>query len=264
MQYIFPQGKQKVLTFSYDDARTADRRLVQLFRDYGLKGTFHINSRRLGEQGYVLPEEVASLYAGQEVACHGAAHAFSDQLSRTQIANELYEDRRTLERLSHGLVTGLSYAYGTYDARVIQACGSFAIEYARTTKATQKFFAPADFLRWNPTCHHNTALQEPELVEKFLATSADPYRPLFYIWGHSYELDDQGTWSAWERLCETLAGREDVWYTTNRGYCRYMNAVRNLVYSVDERMVYNPSATEVWLREGDRLVCVAPGQVREL
>lgn len=264
MQYIFPQGKKKVLTFSYDDARTADRQLVRLFNDYGMKGTFHINSKRLGEKGYIDPEEVATLYKGHEVACHGAVHAFSDQLSRTQIANELYEDRRNLERLSHGLVTGLSYAYGTYDDRVMQACRSFAIEYARTTNATGNYFAPADFLQWDPTCHHNVALQDPEVVEKFLAIQAEPYRPLLYIWGHSYELDNQNTWPGLERLCEKLAGRDDIWYTTNIGYCRYMNAVRQLVYSVDEKTVYNPSAIEVWLNAPEGLLCVAPGQIRLL
>ena len=39
----FPGGKHKVLTFSYDDGRQEDRRLVEIFNRYGMKGTFNIN-----------------------------------------------------------------------------------------------------------------------------------------------------------------------------------------------------------------------------
>ena len=40
----FPGGKHKALTMSYDDGRLSDRKLVELFNQYGLKGTFHLNS----------------------------------------------------------------------------------------------------------------------------------------------------------------------------------------------------------------------------
>ena len=34
----FPGGKHKVLTMSYDDGRTWDRKLVELFNSYKIKG----------------------------------------------------------------------------------------------------------------------------------------------------------------------------------------------------------------------------------
>ena len=39
----FPGGKHKVLTMSYDDGRLEDRRLVELFNCYGIRGTFNLN-----------------------------------------------------------------------------------------------------------------------------------------------------------------------------------------------------------------------------
>ena len=39
----FPGGKHKVLTMSYDDGRLEDRRLVELFNRYGIRGTFNLN-----------------------------------------------------------------------------------------------------------------------------------------------------------------------------------------------------------------------------
>ena len=46
----FPGGKHKVLTFSYDDGKLEDRRLVEIFNKNGLRGTFNLNT------GYPYPE----------------------------------------------------------------------------------------------------------------------------------------------------------------------------------------------------------------
>ena len=46
-------GKNKAVTFSYDDGITQDKRLIELFNKYGLKCTFNINSGLLGQDGYL-------------------------------------------------------------------------------------------------------------------------------------------------------------------------------------------------------------------
>lgn len=80
------QGKNKAITFSYDDGVTQDRRLIELFGRYGLKATFNLNSGLFGLQGEVpccgttaqhnkvQPEEVRSLYTGHEIAVHTLTH----------------------------------------------------------------------------------------------------------------------------------------------------------------------------------------------
>ena len=40
----FPGGKSKALTLSYDDGVRQDKRLLQIMKQHGLKGTFNINS----------------------------------------------------------------------------------------------------------------------------------------------------------------------------------------------------------------------------
>ena len=47
----FPNGKFKVLTMSYDDGKLEDRRLIEIFNRYHIKGTFHINSGELDMDG---------------------------------------------------------------------------------------------------------------------------------------------------------------------------------------------------------------------
>ena len=43
-------GKFKAVTFSFDDGVSQDKRLIDLFDKYGLKGTFNLNSNLLGKK----------------------------------------------------------------------------------------------------------------------------------------------------------------------------------------------------------------------
>ena len=70
-------GLLKAVTFSYDDGVTQDRRLIELFNKYGLKGTFNINSGFLDTQN--------TLTYGNKSVAH-------DKISRNEL-KELYNTR---------------------------------------------------------------------------------------------------------------------------------------------------------------------------
>ena len=39
---------------------------------------------------------------------------------------------------------------------------------------------------------------------------------LFYIWGHSYEMDaDYISWEKFEEFCKLVSGKSDIFYGTN-------------------------------------------------
>ena len=54
----FKDGKSKIVTMSYDDGTIHDRRLVEIFNKYGIKGTFHLNSGFLGHDGRLTADEL--------------------------------------------------------------------------------------------------------------------------------------------------------------------------------------------------------------
>jgi hypothetical protein len=88
---------------------------------------------------------------------------------------------------------------------------------------------------------------------------------LFYVWGHSYEFERWGDkWYIIEEFCKRISGREDIWYATNIEIKDYVDAVRNLKFTVDTSMVYNPSCTDVWLDVDREPVKVAAGQLTKL
>lgn len=260
LHQLFPNGKRFAVTFSYDDGVVQDKRLVELFNRYNLKATFHLNDGRFGNGKCILADEVAELYKGHEVSCHTVNHHMPTQLSPAGLALELLENRRALENLVGYPVTGLSFPYGNYNDAVLDAMTATGIVYSRTTVSTHKFALPADFRAWHPTCRHREALPD---VEKFLKLIAANQKwiglNVLYIWGHSYEFDDDNNWELIEEICQKVSGREEIWYATNMEIYNYTMAVRSLVLSVDGKIITNPSALDVWVMADDKKVCVPAG-----
>ena len=91
----FPGGRHKVLTMSFDDGRVEDRRLVELFNRYGVRGTFNLNAGLLLDDR-VPPSEWRDLYRGHEVACHTCLHPTIARSPLDQVARQILEDRQGL------------------------------------------------------------------------------------------------------------------------------------------------------------------------
>lgn len=259
IRITFPGGKDKALTLSYDDGRDFDRKLVQIFNDHGLKGTFHLNAGILNSDIKVSLDEIASLYKGHEISCHAFTHPYLERIPRTEAMREVWQDRELLEKYAKYPVTGMSYPFGTSDDTVVEILRCCGIEYCRTTAATRTFSMPNELLLWHPTCHHNEML---DLVPGFLKQKNR--LSIFYVWGHSYEFGNKGNWDDMERFADMTAGHEDVWYVTNIELARYIKAFRALITSTDGRQVYNPSAVTVWIQSPNGALPVAPGALAEL
>ena len=244
-EWYYPDWKEMAVTFSYDDGQIHDRRLVKMFNDYGLKGTFHLNSGRLGlDPIFIAKDEVKSLYSGHEVACHGVNHEFPTQLPQEQLLHEFLDDRLCLEKLTDGFVRGCSYAFGEYDDNVIRTLQSIGIVYSRTVESTGSFRIPEDFMRWTPTCHHNDAFDG--MAQRFLDKPFYIKNPLLYVWGHSFEFEAQGTWDKMEKFCEEISNDSRTWYATNIEIYDYVTAVRKLQFTADLSKVQNPSAIQIY------------------
>ena len=108
---LLKDGKRMAVTLSFDDG-WYDERLVALLNKYGIKGTFHLNSVNLKKQNPNFFNRISEIYAGHEVACHGATHPTFDNLPPEALYNEVYEDRRLLEEKTGYPVVGMSYPYG--------------------------------------------------------------------------------------------------------------------------------------------------------
>ena len=226
-------GKLKAVTFSIDDGCVGDKRIVEIFNKYGIKGTFNINSGLLNtqydirnEDGEVLETirkmkayEVKAVYEGHEVAAHTCTHPNLTALSEAEIVREVEEDRKTLSALVSYDVVGMAYPCGgtNNDGRVAKAIQeNTPIQYARTITSTYSFELQENLMQFNPTIYW---IEEQlfEIVEKFLTLETDKPQ-LLYIWGHAFELDRgrEISYEKLERLCALLAECNDLFFGTNR------------------------------------------------
>lgn len=281
MQYInqflrFPGGKCKCLTLSYDDGVQQDQQLCQLMQRYGIAGTFNINSGSYSPEDKVFPAGEAhrrmtkaaatALYRTSplfEVATHGYTHPSLECLSSVHVIHQIYADREAIEQDYDCICRGHAYPFGTYNAQVMDCLKNCGIVYARTVQSTEKFAIPEDFLQWHPTCHHNNP-RLMELANKFLADPCPRKPRLFYLWGHTYEFEEDDNWQVIETFFQQVGGREDVWYATNIQIYDYIQAFRQLQWSVDGNRIYNPTVTDVWVKLGGRTCCIKGGETFQL
>lgn len=264
-QVLFPGGKKRAMTFSYDDGQIYDRQLVEMFNKYNVKATFHLNSATLGvkngEDSFVDKEEVRTLYEGHEVSAHGYNHPYFAQLPQDQVVYQLYEDKRILENLCGYPVRGMSYPYGEFSDELVNTAKTLGLEYSRTVNDTLGVHIPHDFMRWNPSCHHNKV---DKVYDEFMNCPSYRELMLFYIWGHSFEFHRENNWEDMEEFLKKVANQDDVWYATNIEIKDYISAYRSLKVTADQTAVYNVAATPVWIKFEDKLLIAEPGKLLEL
>ena len=267
----FPEGRAKALTLSYDDGVEQDARFIDILNAHGLKCTFNLNSGCYAPEGTVYPEgrihrrmtetQCTALYknSGHEVAVHAYTHPFLENLPDSAVALEVLRDREKLEEQFGCIVRGMAYPYGTYSDAVVEVLRSCGRVYSRTTKSTEKFDIPTDWLRLPATCHHKNP-RLTELSKTFAETEYTKHPKLFYLWGHTYEFEEADNWNVIEEFAEYIGGREDIWYATNIDVYEYIEAYKRLVFSCDGRTVNNPSARTVWLATSKQTYSIAPGE----
>ncbi len=256
VQLRFPGFRRKSLTVSYDDGPVFDERLIEILAEHGIRGTYNINSECMGDVPWrrLTRERALALYprTGSEVAVHGARHLTLADVDEGRAMRELAVDRENLEELFGTVIRGMAYANGGAGEREAGLIEKAGLVYGRTTNATHRFDLPKNWRLLDPTCHHGDPMLT-ELCEKFLSddpsvTYLPALRPqMFYLWGHSYEFNDNDNWEIIEDFAARMGGHREIWYATNYEIWKYVDAYHNLAFSAVGDRVENPTATDVCL-----------------
>lgn len=281
---LWPDGRKKCCTLSFDDGTVEDIRITQMLRDRGLHATFNLNTGLMGQCDHLeqagfavdhdkLPaDRIAEVYNGFEVAVHGYTHAHLGRVPSSMAAYEITRCKVELEDIVHAPVRGMAWPINFRDpdlAAVRDTARACGICYARTTRRTYDCVGlPADWLAWDAACSY-VQPQLDDVVDKFLAPlgagagpGAAPYREpyLLYVWGHGYEATGHKAWGTLEGFLDRVSGYGDIWYASNIEVYDYVMALRSLVYSATGDHIYNPSRLDVWMQVDGKPLHIPSGQ----
>ena len=163
-------------------------------------------------------EDALAVYAGHEIAAHTVTHPFLPHLADERVIAEVENDRLALGDLFGGEIVGMAYPCGgaNHDSRVEKLVREHSgCRYARTIESTGSFELPRDPYALNPTVYYIDTDEMFALGKEFLSMECEEPK-LFYIWGHSYELDAWNFWDRFEEFCKMMSGKDDIFYGTNR------------------------------------------------
>lgn len=275
----FPEGKSKAVTFSYDDGWRYDLQLLEIMDKYNIKCTINVNNFVLkeGKRGSRLtPAEIRKfiLEKGHELAVHCATHKAPGKVRAIDGIREVLENRLALEKEFGGIIRGMAYpdsgitqiAPITNKDEIKNYLKNLDIAYSRTIEGDNNSFAlPNDWYEWIPTAHHKNP-KIFEWIDEFnnydgdTASIASRVAKLFYVWGHSYEFNNNNNWDRLEEICKSIGNREDTWYATNIEIYNYITAYNSLIFSADSTTIFNPTITTIWYYSGEKTYKIEPGQ----
>lgn len=252
IQKLYPGGKAKVFSVTYDDGVLQDVRFVALLNRYGLKGTFNLNSH-LMEQGFTWAHEsgmpvtrlssarAAQLYDGHEVASHTLTHPYLHGLNEDQLLYELQTDKDNLQRLFGQEIRGFAVPFDYYSP-LIEACAHrCGFAYVRTPEEWLSFTPPPDRYNWKAGIFH---LREDlaEHMEAFLDSTDE--LALCQIVGHSYDLDAENKWPLMEHLFQKVSAATDVLPITTIELITYLTAMDKA--QITQNAIINDSDQSLW------------------
>lgn len=235
----------KYFTISFDDGLEQDKEIIRLMNQYGIRGTFNLNAGVFGLKGYIkrmgnigfldteekekflfwdgvehyrIPEdEIAQVYAGQEIASHGFCHENMKKIGYEGTKESVSKDIQALSAIAGYPIRGFAYPFGMTSPEVKKALKELGVVYARRVGTTHKFSADGDLLSYVPT----TAITDPRLdqvLDSFLQADGSEKDLLFYMWGHGYELDYGNRICSYEHLeqiFDKVSGKDGIKCVTN-------------------------------------------------
>lgn len=276
---LFPNGKSKVLSFSFDDGSEDDERLLDLLNKYNCKATFNLNAGLCRNEHFKVQsgnvqlwkdcDELRELYHNHEIASHSFTHPHLTQLSVKGCEEELKKDICALHNIFRQEIRGFASPFGDFNYDLIKVLKSVNLCYHRTTKVDKDFYLPSDFLDWTPGPHFSyyTTDQGLSHLNNFINTEKE--LACLYIWGHSFELSNLNCYSKewWNGVTDRwnyiernilipLSDKNDIWYATNIEIFDYVSAMRSA--NITDLYIENCSDYTLFFCNKDNVFSVKP------
>lgn len=226
---------KKYFTLSFDDGTTQDLRMIEILKKYDVDCmSWNINTEGLygaswDLTGLGLPgvshlrftkEELESgIYDGYDVLVHTRTHPSLKIYDEKPInlIEEVQGNADDIAEITGIAPVGMAWPGGDTeytDTTIDIILDKTDIRFARGTTPTYDYELPTQFMKWMPTC----GISDGKLFD--LAYDFIELEPeddcLFYVWGHSFELDAYNSYDDFEMLVRMMKANEgDITLVTN-------------------------------------------------
>jgi peptidoglycan/xylan/chitin deacetylase (PgdA/CDA1 family) len=237
-----------LVTTSWDDGHPLDLRVADLLQKCGLAGTFYVP--RSSQKPVMNRSQIRELNTSFEIGAHTLEHVMIDRLSDREASMQLsgsrewiegvtgkscrvfcfpggkfrnnqlplvrqagYQAARTVELLS---IAAPHWVSGLYVMpTTIQVFPHGACTYARNVA---KRFSAAHFVSLPAALRSKGwAVLATEMLTRAIENGG-----VFHLWGHSWEIEEQGEWESLEALLTTMGSYREKWKSvTNGELCGY-------------------------------------------
>ncbi|WP_431157862.1 polysaccharide deacetylase family protein [Winogradskyella poriferorum] len=268
LEFTYPQGKHKALVLSYDDGTIQDIDLVKLFDKHNLIGTFNLNSGYLDKtigwplqngdtifQRYVPKDSLNIIYKNHEIAVHGELHKNFLDISDEDILKEIDSDIKVIRNATNKDIRSMAYPFGNTTPHIAQLISKTGLINGRTIADTHQYGFPENYFMWHPTCHDSRVMEH---LDSYLKLN-NKELSLLYVWGHSWEFDDENRWKNMIVFCEAIAMAEDIWFVSHGELTEYLLSTNKV--KIEGNKIYNPEENPtVWITLSDGPKKINPGE----
>jgi peptidoglycan/xylan/chitin deacetylase (PgdA/CDA1 family) len=218
-----------IVTTSWDDGQQFDEKLSSLLLDYGIKGTFYI--AKSWKDRLVDTDLIRELDKNFEIGAHTLSHAILTNVSLERAAKETEGSKEWLEKLLDHKIEVFCYPSGKYNRNIVEVVkeagfiGARALEF-RVTLPENPFIlgvgcqasngSPLQRLKASLKSHGSLkSLIDWKTNAKMLFDCVMAHGGIFHLWGHSWEIEQNGDWTKLRDVLEYISNRRGVSYLEN-------------------------------------------------
>ena len=227
------------ITTSWDDGAPQDLALADLLKKYGIAGTYYI-PRTNRERPVLSAPQIRDLASEFEIGGHTIHHLRLDQVSEQVADAEIHESKKWLADVIGREIRSFCYPAGKYTRASVEMVRKAGFTFARTVQllktdcgrqlrspTTLQAFPHGRFTYMKNALKRGdiragsyvlsvrrSSLSLAALTTHFL-DEVEASGGVFHLWGHSWEIEENGLWRQCEDLLKLLSERKKLNFCQN-------------------------------------------------
>ena len=229
---------RKIITTSWDDGNERDWEIASLLNKYNLPGTFYIPKYNL-EHRVISEKEIISLSNIFEIGGHSLNHINLKNISDIIMKKEINGCYNWLYELLNKKPESFCLPFGNYNIKVLNEIYRTGFKIIRTTNLMSPFYTTPllnttvqiyEHSKINLLKHllkrghikclnlwfrNNLNINVLKNIEYYIE-HINKNGGCLHIWGHSWEIEENGIWKDLDEILKNISGLEGFEYLENK------------------------------------------------